>query len=184
MRNEMDYLLRKINMNIFTYSDENQIQVEYSWLCSESNTQKIHFCILVAHFSSFVAGVNTLFDHFVLDEPKSFLYPCWTPWNSEEYFIATFLMQIVLGLGPMWIMFSTQLFIVFVAIEFSRQNTRLCAALTSIHQRTENAVSMKIKNFNKNNTNEQKAKLMENLMAVEFENNLKQCILHHQILMK
>lgn len=183
MKNEMDYLLQMINVNIFTYSYENQLDVKYSWLCSEANTQKLHVSIFLSHFTGLLVSGNSLFEHFVLKKPKSLFYPSWTPWNTDEYFMTTFSMQIVLALCACWLMFVTQLFMIFVTIEFSRQNTRLCAALTSIQQQAENTVSLKMTKI-KGNKIKLTEKQMKMLLAMEFENNLKQCIRHHQMLTK
>lgn len=180
-REGLKRLLESIDQNVFTYSDEANIEVRYDWLQDERNTLKVYGYVLCYQFFGFaLAGISPIVG-YVSGNTKTFLlYPGWTPWTINGFgtFAVTYFFQSLTAGCVFWIYYLTQMYIIFVISEFLRQYRRLCRALSSIDRRTQKLL--------------QSARI--SIPASElgrkleygdaFANQLRQCARHHQLLVK
>lgn len=137
-RQDLKLLIESIDQNIFTYSDEANIEVHYDWPLDERNTFKIYASVLC--FQSFgftLAGISP-FIGFMFGKKEAFmLYPGWTPWAIDDLgsFAATYIFQSLTSGCVFWLYYVAQMYIIFVVSEFLRQYRRLCRALSTIDRR-------------------------------------------------
>lgn len=180
MRHELDYLLRRIDQNIYNYTQEDQILTDYPWFYRESSARSVYILVFSYEYLGIIPCIFPLIDHCVLKRnSQSFSFPLWMPWDEEKHFWATYAMQVILGVGMCWLISIIQLFILFGVIEFSRQNMRLCEAISSIERRSEKTIMAKLVR-NACTTSDQRERYQKNLFDNEFQTHLKQCIKHHQ----
>lgn len=176
-RQDLKFLIECIDNNMFTYSDEANIEVHYDWLLDECNTLKVYGSALCYQSFGFtLAGISPFIGYMLGNKETFLLYPGWTPWTINDFgsFAITYFYQSLTAGCVFWIYYLAQMYIIFVISEFLRQYRRLGRALSTIDRRTW--------------------KLLVGRSILEsgwrpkygdvFANQLCECIVHHQILVK
>ncbi len=178
LRKQIRIQLQKIDDNIFKYSNEREIEMTYEWFLDERHIGAIYRWILAYQVFGFALAGMAPFIGFLVGKNVSFLvYPGWTPWstNGPFKFILTYVYQSLTASSVFWMLYLSQTFVVFVVIEFLRQNKRLRAALSTLEDRTMKQI-LRLSKCNPEYRNYQFNRI--------FANKLKECVRHHQELAK
>lgn len=163
-------LLVAMDGDIFMYADESEIKPNYSWT-SYDRYMRIISSVIIGYIYACMAflGFSSVMMVLFGGMGTAFMYPAWTPWNSIllDFFCQ---MTTLLAYGCSYSL--TYVYMLTISFEFERQSERLCSALASTESRA-------------------RAKLHSGLGATsrdlysEFmEENLVQCIKHHQKLIR
>lgn len=179
-KSKIRVLLERIDDNIYTYTQEKDIEVAYSWILDEKNTRKINALIFLYQLFGFaLAGISPVLGYLFGIENQFMIYPAWMPLAKKGFlpYIGMLVIQLITAGSVFWGYYLLQVYVAFMVIELLRQHKRLKAALTSLSTRCElEVLRANAQQDGINNPHVWYVKL--------FKENLIQCIQHHQLLVK
>lgn len=163
-------LLHTLDNNVFTYTDEAELQPKYIWILEEENmifVGKILGCYTILN-GGLACVMAALF--FVLsDQELMIVYPGVLPWNTNA---TNFSFQVVLSLTSVSIYYIRWISCLIFNFEFERQFERLCYALNTMNKRSGIVEEV---------CNEKVNKPRDPYFQMEnFRMKLTECIHHHQ----
>lgn len=188
--------LKKMDKNIFTYSDEVDICVMYDEFMEDDYSWKLTtlvFCYVCFGFS--LSGVSPFIGLYLTGRFKAVIYPAWYPWKEDNLvaYTVSYFVQMYTSTCVFWSYFLFQMYAIHVLIEFLRQYRRLCTALKTIGDRTERCFLKRILvdggnisgnvdliNYTHSGFSDSQRKIFNDI----YREKLIDCVLHHQQLLK
>ena len=176
----IDEMLHQLATNVYQYPDEHLIQHiinhrKQKWFLQEDVILMIARTSKYGHWIFLIAiCVPTFVELMYHHRIKTFLYPCWTPWQLDTLTVelSTVIFQAVQASGGVWFNYVLTGFIFIVVIEFVKQYERLIVAVSSLKFRTtkftsrrRNVTGIEIKSYEQ-----------------QMQDNIVHCIRHHQML--
>lgn len=200
-KNKIRTMLELMDGYIFTYSDEHLIKVEYGWVLDEKNIVTIFVIVLTYELVGYISACFSPFISLALyGKIKTYIYPAYTPWTIDGFTssAATYFSQLYVATFSIWGYYVNTMYMLFILIEFLRQYKRLATALATIRYRTGKHIMdtvsagdiqveqetkedlLEYVNFKNSNVKQQYKDMFNEI----YQQKLKQCIQHHQILTK
>lgn len=168
---EISHLLQTVDTNIFTYVQEPNIEPNYSWILREENVLFFPILLLVYFVAnSTVLGGICILRLTIGGEQVVSLFPAATPWDSLT---VNFCSQAFIVYLVAWSNYLRWVFLFVMSLEFERQCKRLCTALETAKQRS----SEKRRDIPRSQFGGQGDRKRDFQL---FEQNLMQCVRHHQ----
>lgn len=145
---DIHLLLKYMDQNMYTYSDEERIKPLYHWLEGDENLLRV--IIYVWWFGVFICAcivISPLVQLLFIGKVVIFMYPGWIPWKIDTPipFVCAFIIQTNIFIVGCIIISLTTTFPLCVMIEFQRQSKRLCVALRTITDRAKESTLNEIK---------------------------------------
>ncbi|XP_065199917.1 uncharacterized protein LOC135831402 [Planococcus citri] len=194
-------MLKHLDDNVFTYSDEVNIQPKYTWLFDEKNIITKFILVMCYEITGYIFVCGSPFmGYFVTGHMKPEIYPGWTPWtvNGTVTFWMTYVSQVCVVTTSLWGYYITLTYVLFIIIEFIKQYKRLVVAVSTINLRAERSLLEKLNfsnafnesalgditfqraNFHHSDIKKEHIVLYNRLVR----ENIIMCVKHHQMLKK
>lgn len=145
-RQNMQTFITSVKNNVYTYTDECEIPVQYHWILQKKYSLKILLSVIVfIGFGFVVAGMSPVYG-FYMTGRISPVYPAWYPWKqtTAHGFAMTIFTQLVTCFVVCSCYFSIEFILVFSVVEFLRQHKKLSSAIATIRSRTDKCVAQQI----------------------------------------
>lgn len=171
-RNKISDMLYAMDTNLYTYPDENRLNMRYSWYLEEGKVTNIMTGVLcIEIFSVFVIFIPIIGEVIMYRRISTFVYPAWTPWKVDDLRSELIMagMQMIQSFCGLWFYHIVVMATSLAVFEFLRQYERLTTACVSLKRRTD-----------------EKSKAAKKTVEYDvlMRENIVHCIKHHQILHK
>lgn len=182
-RKKIMILLRIMDDNVFTYTDEENISIVYHWLLEENNVSTINMLSIFYNYMGLaICGIPPIVELLNENMEMCLIYPSWVPWGCKNLvsFVATYIFQLLNGSVIIFVFYLVQCFYLLTIIEFLRQNEKICAALRTITDRIENEITL----LQINSPTDIQLDRCILVRSELFKKKLCECIKHHQMIVK